>query len=127
MVAVLMAYVSSRPTKYMSVYNDAGVPIVWAAGGIGSGPWIGLADARGTTRAHLTAPFSGPFLAMLGPEGLGPGDHTRLRLGWLDGDSLGLVIRDRAGRLRIELGLDAGGDPFFATYDASGTARSHLP
>ncbi len=129
MVAVLVAYMSSRPNTQLSVYNDAGMPIVWAADGIGSGPWIGLADPSGTTRAHLTAPISGPFLAMLGPEGLGTRDvdHTRLRLGWLAGDSLGLVIRDRAGRVRLELGLDAGGDPFFTTYDESGTARSQLP
>ena len=84
---------------------------------------------RGTVRAHLTAPVSGPFLALLGPEGLvtRDEDRQRLRLGWLAGDSLGLAIRDRAGRVRLELGLDAGGDPFFATYDASGTERSQLP
>jgi len=128
-VAVLVAYVNSRPNKAMFVYNDAGDAVAWATVGIGSGPWIGLADPRGTVRAHPTAPVSGPFLALLGPEGLvtRDEDHQRLRLGWLTGDSLGLVIRDRAGRVRLELGLDAGGDPFFASYDASGTARSLLP
>ncbi len=129
MGVVLVAYANSRPDKSMAVYNDAGMPIAWAAVGIGSGPWIGLADPSGTTRAHLTAPASGPFLAMLGPEGLGTRDvdHTRLRLGWLAGDSLGLAIRDRVGRVRLKLGLDPGGDAFLTTYDASGTARSQLP
>lgn len=54
-------------------------------------------------------------------------NHTRLRLGWLAGASLDLVIRDRAGRVRLELGLGAGADPFFTTYDESRTARSQLP
>ena len=128
-VAVFVAYLNSRPNKAMFVYNDAGDAVAWASVGMGSGPWIGLADPRGTVRAHLTAPVSGPFLALLGPEGLvtRDEDRQRLRLGWLAGDSLGLAIRDRAGRVRLELGLDAGGDPVFATYDASGTARSQLP
>ena len=128
-VAVFVAYLNQRPNKAMFVYNDAGDAVAWATVGIGSGPWIGLADPRGTVRAHLTAPTSGPYLALLGPEGLvtRDEDHIRLRLGWLAGDSLGLTIRDRAGRIRLELGLDAGGDPFFATYDAAGTARSQLP
>ncbi len=79
-VAVFVAYLNQRPNKAMFVYNDAGDAVAWASVGMGSGPWIGLADPRGTVRAHLTAPVSGPFLALLGPEGLVTRDEDRQRL-----------------------------------------------
>ncbi len=105
------------------VHNSSGDAIAWMAEGLGSGTWIGLADAGGTMQAHLTAPLGSAYLSFV--ENGDPKD-ARLQLGWWDGDTLGMVVRDSEGRVRLALGTGPSGEPFFVSLDESGM-RTELP
>ena len=107
----------------VAVHNSSGEAIAWMAPGIGSGTWIGLADAGGTMQAHLTAPLGSAYLSFVDN---GDPKDARLQLGWWDGDTLGMVVRDSEGRVRLALGTGPSGEPFFVSLDASGV-RTELP
>ena len=68
-VAILVAYASSRPNKAMFVYNDAGDAVAWATVGIGSGRSDWPTPRHGEGTPHGPGQRSLPGFA--GPRGFG--------------------------------------------------------